>query len=289
MPHWALGATLATTLGLAGSGLGVASALARLPGAGSAGKRRVKDAVNRVFGRAEALGLAEPLPVLDEECRGYPELRLFEERYPLIRAECDQLLERRAPLTPMRDLGGDYTADGIHTARWSVLMLKAGSFVEPNCLLCPGTAAALREAPFVYTAFFSVLEPGQYIAPHFGYYKGFVRYHLGVCIPGDNADRSCWLRVQGDPEANARRDKSAIGGGRRYYWREGRGVVFDDTLLHDAANESGHTRVVLWLDVLRKLPAPLAAFNRACLEIARRDRSVREFQKGVLAADAAAH
>jgi beta-hydroxylase len=276
MAHWAFS--------MARTGLGLAGALARLPGSGSAGRRRVKDAVNRVFERAEALGLAKPLPVLDEECRDYPELRLLEERHPVIRAECDALLERRAPLTPMRELGGDYTSDGIHTVRWSVLMLKAGGFVEANCRLCPGTAAALRAVPGVYTAFFSVLEPGQYITPHFGYYKGFVRYHLGVRIPADNADGSCWLRVQGDPDANARQDRAAIGGGRRYFWRNGRGVVFDDTLLHDAANGSREVRVVLWLDVLRKLPAPLAAFNRACLEIARRDPSVRQFRKPAPAA-----
>ena len=34
--------------------------------------------------------------------------------------------------------------------------------------------------PGVYTAFFSVLEPHQHLVPHWGYYKGFLRYHLGV-------------------------------------------------------------------------------------------------------------
>ena len=48
------------------------------------------------------------------------------------------------------------------------------------------------------------------MSPHWGYYKGFVRYHLGVVIPDDNAERKCWLRVNTDRDDNARREKGLI-------------------------------------------------------------------------------
>lgn len=264
------------------SGIDILSALGRLPGTGKAGRTRVKHAVNRVYARCEAAGLLPRLPAFDEGYADYPELRVFEEEYADIRAECERLLAYRDDLTDMKQLGGDYTEGGIHTIRWKVFMLKSGLFVEENCALAPKTAAVLRRAPSVSNAFFSILEPHQYITPHFGYYKGFVRYHLGVIIPDDNADRRCWLRVNADVADNARQDKSLVDRGEKYYWRNGRGVVFDDTNLHDAANDSDQIRVVLWLDVVRKMPAPLAAYNRALLSVAFYEPSIRRFRENAV-------
>src|SRR6201999_1766297 len=136
----------------------------------------------------------------------YPELRIFEAHYNDVRAECEALLRYRSQMTDVAALGGDYTAGGIHTIDWKAFMLKAGGFVESNCKLAPKTAELLRRTPTVCNAFFSILEPRQYITPHWGYYKGFVRYHLGVVIPDDNAQRNCWLRINPDPADNATRD-----------------------------------------------------------------------------------
>ncbi|MBW2696749.1 MAG: aspartyl/asparaginyl beta-hydroxylase domain-containing protein, partial [Deltaproteobacteria bacterium] len=137
----------------------------------------------------------------------------------------------------------------------------------------------------LYTAFFSILEPHQYVTPHFGYYKGFLRYHLGVIIPGNNIDRSAWLRVNADRADNDRADNdradndrddhSLIERGEKYYWHDGEGVMFDDTYLHDAANDSDEVRVVLWLDVARKMSFWLHAFNKLFLFIVHRDASIK--------------
>ena len=249
-----------------------------MPGSGKAGKERVKHAVNRVYARAQEQGLLSRLPAFDEAYEDYPELRVFEQRYPDIRRECDELLRVREQLTDVKALGGDYTAGGIHTIRWKALMLKAGRFVEPNCALAPVTAAVLRGLPNVYNAFFSIIEPHQYITPHWGYYKGFVRYHLGVVIPENNARQTCWLRVNPDPADNARRDKALITRGDKYYWHDGRGVIFDDTYLHDAANESDQVRVVLWLDVARRMPPALSLYNRAVLAALYLEPSIRRIR-----------
>lgn len=48
-----------------------------------------------------------------------------------------------------------------------------------------------------------------------------------------------------------------------HFYREGRGFMFDDTHLHDVHNrDPAQVRVVVYADVLRKLPLPLDVLNR---------------------------
>ncbi|VBB18271.1 hypothetical protein YASMINEVIRUS_734, partial [Yasminevirus sp. GU-2018] len=47
-------------------------------------------------------------------------------------------------------------------------------------------------------------------------------------------------------------------GGEKYYWKEGKGDVFDNMYLHHVMNPSEHRRAVLFIDFLRNdLPYPL--------------------------------
>jgi len=152
------------------SAIDIAAALSRLPGTGKPGRTRVKDALNRVYGRCHEAGVLTRLPAFDERYDDYPELRILEAGYADIRSECEQLLRYRDDLTDISKLGGDYTAGGIHTIRWKACMFKSGRFIEENCALAPKTTALLRQTPSVANAFLSILEPHQYITPHFGYY-----------------------------------------------------------------------------------------------------------------------
>lgn len=242
-------------------------------------KKLIKQRVRAFYERLESAGLIPRTPgfVRDYHAQ-YRGLEALEKSYPLVQKECLELLARQESLTDIKELGGNYTQAGIHVIRWKSFMLKSGEFIEENCRLAPETARLLRGVPGLYTAFFSILEPRQYVTPHWGYYKGFVRYHLGVLIPDDNADGRCWLRVNDDPVANASRDVSAIEQCEKYYWHDGEGVVFDDTYLHDAANESDEVRVVLWLDLAKKLPWYVQPVNRLFLWIAHRDESVRRIR-----------
>jgi aspartyl/asparaginyl beta-hydroxylase (cupin superfamily) len=243
-------------------------------------KLAIMDAINGVFMRAEARGAFAAAPAFERNyLKSYPHLKILEDNYPVIRKECETLLGFKEKMTDMDMLGGSYTAGGIHTAKWKTFMFKSGKFIEENCRLAPRTAELLRNIPNLYTAFFSVLEPHQHIAPHFGYYKGFLRYHLGVIIPHDNADGSCYLRINANPVDNARRDRSLIDNGESYYWKNGEGVMFDDTFLHDAHNNSDAVRVVLWLDVARELPWHLHLFNMLVLLIAHKEKSVKEVRR----------
>lgn len=231
--------------------------------------------LNQVFAWFEDRGIVARTPAFMYDYHDhYRGLKQLEDGYEVIREECLKLLDVKDDLTDMTELGAGYTNGGIHKARWKAFMFKSGQFIDENCARAPRTAALLRRIPGLYTAFFSVLDPRQDITPHWGYYKGFVRYHLGVLIPGNNEDRKCWLRVNGNAEDNARQDASLVEKGEVYYWKNGEGIVFDDNYLHDAANESDEVRVVFWLDLRRKFPFYLQLYNILCLWFVHRDSSM---------------
>ena len=237
---------------------------------------RIKDWAAEIFVRAEQRGRIRKLPAFERDLREYPELAVLAANYPVIRAECESLIRSPLRIPGMEELTS-YTSGGIHQIAWKSFMFKSGEFIEENCALAPKTAALLHGIPGVYTAFFSVLEPKQHIKAHWGYWKGFVRYHLGVVIPDNNRSNKCWIRI--NPEAQSRDgDRSAIEQGEKYYWHDGEAVLFDDTFLHDAANETDQVRVVLFLDVARKMVWPLSMLNRLFLWIAHKDKSVREIR-----------
>lgn len=240
--------------------------------------KKITNALNREFVRRQ-----DEYPQIrgfeTNFAKDYPELLVLEEKYEWIREDCERLLLIRERLPDIESLGGAYTKGGIHTARWKSFMFKSGAFIEENCRLAPRSAQLLRTIPNLYTAFFSILEPGQYITPHWGYWKGFVRFHLGVVIPNDNANRDCWIRINCDPEDNAKRDATSIERGEKYYWRNGKGMLFDDTFLHDAQNGSNETRVVLWLDLARRMPPHLHAFNTLFLKLAHFEPTIAKIRQ----------
>jgi beta-hydroxylase len=248
-------------------------------GLGGAAGNWIKSAAASIFVQAEARGAFRKLPAFDRDFLGeYPALRVLEDNYQVVREECLALLGRRHDIPNVDALSATYTSAGIHTIAWKSFMFKSGKFIDENCALAPKTAALLRQIPNVYTAFFSILDPHQHIKPHWGYWKGFVRYHLGVVIPENNRDQLCWLRINAQPEAQDRSRREEIKNGEKYYWKNGASVMFDDTFLHDAANESGEVRVVLFLDVARKMPWHLSLANRLFLNIAHMDASVKRIR-----------
>lgn len=85
----------------------------------------------------------------------------------------------------------------------------------------------------LFTAIFSILEPGKQIEPHYGPFKGILRYHLGIDIP----DGDCFINVNNE----------------KYKWKNGEGILFDETHLHYAQNNTNEKRVILFIDVIRPL------------------------------------
>jgi len=194
-----------------------------------------------------------------------------------IRAEYRKLIARAEPIPPFHDISPEQlpiTSD----ARWQTFVLYAyGVEARRNCELCPRTAAAARAVPGMRTAMFSILQPGKHLPPHRGPYKGLLRVHLGIDVPAD-AD-ACWIEV----------------GGTRLHWKEGKAIVFDDTFVHQAANDAATSRCVLFLDILRPLAPRADRLNRALLFLlqqspfARRAKAVfsRWYREHGIAADVA--
>ncbi len=116
---------------------------------------------------------------------------------------------------------------------WRALYLKKIGKIDNNMIEhFPNTIALLHDH-HIHNAFFSILDPGVEIPPHRGYYKGYLRYHLGVVIPnGEKAYIVC--------------------GGEKYIWEEGKGIVFDDMYTHNVKNPTNKHRVVLYIDVKRE-------------------------------------
>lgn len=118
---------------------------------------------------------------------------------------------------------------------WSALFLwEYGVRNDDACTRCPGTAAALERVPQsdipgrAPTAFFSLLRPRTHIPPHTGVTNLRTIIHLPLIVP-----EGCRFRV----------------GGETRVWREGEAFAFDDTIDHEAWNDSDELRAVLIFDV----------------------------------------
>lgn len=111
----------------------------------------------------------------------------------------------------------------------------------------------------------------------------FLRYHLGLIVPKNNTNKDCFLRIRTDVEKNTSiwlwEREILLAEGAHYYWHEGEGVMFDDNPLHDATNNSDEVRVVLFLDVARRLPWYLDAVNRVAIFVANRQGQIVSMRK----------
>ena len=137
-----------------------------------------------------------------------------------------------------------------HSRRWSAWFLwKDGERQDANIARCPATAAALEAVPLLDlpakgpTAMFSILEPHTRIPPHTGSNNVRTTVHLPLIVPD-----GCGFRVG----AETRR------------WQVGEAWAFDDTIEHEAWNDSDVPRAIFILDVWNPL---LTEAERAAVRI----------------------
>jgi len=177
----------------------------------------------------------------------------IEANWAAIRDEFDRVMleQDRIPNVEYISEDGNLGADRKPMSRgaeWKWFFLYGyGHKIEGNCLRCPKTTKLVESIPGMRGAIFAILAPGKHIPPHRGLYKGLLRYHLGVRIPGPAG--LCRITVGGETRA----------------WEEGRSFVFDDTRTHEVWNESDGQRVVLMIDIERPLSPPLTTLNRLVL------------------------
>jgi aspartate beta-hydroxylase len=121
-----------------------------------------------------------------------------------------------------------------NSRRWGVFYLwKAGQPVVENLARCPKTAKALEAWPQCRlegtgpSAVFSILDAKTRIPPHVGVNNARLIVHLPLIVPP-----GCGFRV----------------GAETKMWEPGKAFVFDDTIEHEAWNDSDQPRAVLILD-----------------------------------------
>lgn len=177
------------------------------------------------------------------DVRQFPELAPLQEKWQMIRDEGMRLLEEghvRAA-AKYNDLG----FNSFFRRGWKRFYLKwYGDFLPSARALCPKTAALLAEIPSVHAAMFALLPPGGRLGAHRDPFAGSLRYHLGLSTP--NSEK-CRILVDDEP----------------YYWKDGEAVMFDETFIHRAENQTDMPRLILFCDVDRPLSNPVArALNR---------------------------
>lgn len=183
----------------------------------------------------------------DDVSKLYPWHDRFVEAFPQILAEAQRVLEMHDTLPRFHDLDSRYTPISGHdkTRDWKTFVFKFYTDFNPLARkLCPVTSALIESVPDMHAAMFSILDPGFHIPPHRGPSAASLRYHLGIVIPTDG---DCSITV----------------GNTVYRWRQGEGMLFDDTYVHSVRNDTSQRRIVLFCDILRPLPGWLHRFEDA--------------------------
>lgn len=120
---------------------------------------------------------------------------------------------------------------------WTAFHLwRNGVVVSDNAARCPATMTALENLPMPRIndrspmALFSVLKPKTHIPPHWGMINTRLICHIPLIVP-----EHCRLRI----------------GNETRPVESGKAMIFDDSIEHEAWNDSDETRVVLLLEIWR--------------------------------------
>ncbi|HEX8261939.1 MAG TPA: aspartyl/asparaginyl beta-hydroxylase domain-containing protein [Allosphingosinicella sp.] len=170
----------------------------------------------------------------------FPWLGELEAATPEIREEFDALIaSEAAELVPYIQYPDDVPVrqwQALNRSRdWTAVhLLQNGRRIERNARHCPRTMALLGRLPqpdvpgASPNAMFSLLAPRTRIPPHTGVANTRLVCHLPLIVPA-----GCGFRV----------------GAQTRDWRPGTAFVFDDTIEHEAWNDSPELRVVFIFDV----------------------------------------
>jgi aspartate beta-hydroxylase len=187
-------------------------------------------------------GLYYPFLPADEffDRRHFPWMPEIEAATADIRMELEALLadpgDALRPYVRMdKGLPDNKWAGLDHNLDWGACFLwEYGQPNQPVLDRCPKTAAALATLPSAHipgrspSAFFSILKPKTHIPAHTGVTNTRAIIHLPLIVP-----LACRFRV----------------GGETREWRVGEAFAFDDTIEHEAWNDSNEMRAVLIFDV----------------------------------------
>ena len=189
-------------------------------------------------------------PVFDPPQVQFPGCLPFMEAWTAIRSEALAIAGQLETVPRFQELMPEQTAISANDGRdWRMFILKAyGIEVRQNMATCPVLACLIKQAPEVLSAGLSFLAPHKHIPPHFGPFKGILRFHLILSMPmGSDGKPAVVLKID-DAE---------------HRLADGDGLLWDDTYRHEVRNQSGEVRIALLLDVWRPhMPADMQVLSR---------------------------
>jgi aspartate beta-hydroxylase len=198
---------------------------------------------SRVYNSQPTLLHFPKLPAIEFfERQDFPWLDAIEAGTDAMREELLAVLAdpaNEAEIVPYVDYSNDKPLDQWRplnrSKQWSAYyLLKDGVRVDAHLARCPRTAALLEAAPLADvpghapTAFFSMLQPRTRIPPHGGVTNTRLVCHVPLVLPP-----GCGFRV----------------GSETRQWELGKAWVFDDTIEHEAWNDSDEPRYILIIDL----------------------------------------
>ncbi len=188
-----------------------------------------------------------------QDLKDFPELQVFREHWQVIRDEGLKLMELGAIKTSNKP--DDAGFNTFFKRGWKRFYLKWYDTAHPSAKsLCPETVSLLEKAPSVKAAMYTYLPAGAKLGAHRDPFAGSLRYHLGLVTPNSE---DCFILVDG----------------QKYAWRDGEDVLFDETFIHEAHNQTEQGRLIFFCDVARPMRTPLgrclnAFFSRVIMKAA---------------------
>ena len=198
----------------------------------------------------------------------FPWLDAIEAGTDIIRDEFLQVLNHEQDFVPYLtypdDVPHNQFAELNNSPRWSAFhLVKDGKRIDSNASKCPQTMALLAGAPQpdqpgrTPSTMFSLLKPKTRIPAHVGVSNARLVTHLPLIVPP-----GCGFRVADETR----------------HWVPGKAWVFDDTIQHEAWNDSDQLRVVLIFDIWHPHLSP--AEREMITELTRGINSFRQQEGG---------
>ena len=255
-------------------------------------KKDIGTVASDMWKGAEKYGLYEKLPktfnLQDYYLQHYPGLQLLDDHWETIRDETVQLLQNhnKEDLGTLGQLSRDAYFQNNQEKEWRQFFLKMGVMIDENRQFMPKTFDLVQQTPEILNLYISILDPHFDVPAHWKYYKGMVKYHLGLIVPNNNADKKVFIRADDKIEPTQENlDKNHLHAiapaldAPRYYWREGEGVLWDDMLYHEVKNDADSLRVIVLADVYRHMPWYLSIINKIMVTFAYMDPDIKKMQK----------
>ncbi len=171
----------------------------------------------------------------------FPWLGALEAKTSVIRDELEAMMRDAAAFRPYLETVDNRPPGEFDNLRdnsdWGAYyLIRAGTIMADAAARFPATMAALDAVPLCRapsrtpSVLFSRLAPRTRIPPHHGQVNARLICHLPLIVPP-----GCGLRVGNETRS----------------WVEGETMIFDDSIEHEAWNNSDRTRVVLLFDIWR--------------------------------------